>query len=149
MTRDRGGILGSLTFLLGLVFGGFLTLLLSTDEKGETRRTIKTKVKEIKKTLKDVSEKERIQEVFGEVSKEATTRYLEAKELLVAKLAGLKEAVETVDKEKYMAVVNEVTAELRKEGAMTAAQLKKLTQFLADDYKKVTKKATKTNTKNA
>jgi hypothetical protein len=33
MARNRGGIFGSITFLLGLIFGGFLTLLLSTDEK--------------------------------------------------------------------------------------------------------------------
>jgi hypothetical protein len=140
MSRNRGGIFGSITFLLGLVFGGFLTLLLSTDEKGDMKKTVKNTVSDIKQRLKEVSEKERIEAIFGDVSKEATERYQEARELFINKLAGLKQAVNTVDKEKYMAIIGEVTDELKKEGAMTAQQLKKLTNYLAEDYKKVTKK---------
>jgi gas vesicle protein len=141
MTRNRGGIFGSITFLLGLIFGGFLTLLLSTDEKGETRKEVKGKVREIKKSLKEVSERERIEAIFGDVSREATERYREAKAMLTARLAELKQAVDTIDKEKYGNVVQDVVKELKKEGQMTATQLKKLSAYLAEDYQKITKKA--------
>jgi gas vesicle protein len=141
MTRNRGGIFGSITFLLGLIFGGFLTLLLSTDEKGETRKEVKGKVREIKKSLKEVSERERIEAIFGDVSREATERYREAKAMLTARLAELKQAVDTINKEKYGNVVQDVVKELKKEGQMTATQLKKLSAYLAEDYQKITKKA--------
>jgi hypothetical protein len=140
MAQRHGGLFGSLTFLFALIFGGFLTLLLSTDEKGEIRKEVKDKLKDIKAKLKEVSEKERVQQIFGEVSKEATARYREAKALLVSRLAEVKQAVETIDKDKYQAVVDQVVTELKKEGAMTAQQLKTLTHYLSEDYKKITSK---------
>jgi archaellum component FlaD/FlaE len=98
-------------------------------------------VREIKKSLKEVSERERIEAIFGEVSREATERYHEAKGMLTARLGELKQAVDTIDKEKYGNVVQDVVKELKKEGQMTAVQLKKLSAYLAEDYQKVTKKA--------
>ena len=70
------------------------------------------------------------------------------KKVLVQKLDSLKAAVKEVDKAKYKAVVDEVVAELKKEGNMTSVQVKKLASYLAKDYQVLVAKSDKNAKKN-
>lgn len=142
MAKNKG-LFGTLTFLIGLIFGGLITLIFSTDEKGEMRESLKDRVGDLKAKLKEVSETERIKTIYGNVSKEATARYRQAKNLLIDKLALLKTSLKDVDQDKYKKVVNEVIAQLKEDGSMTATELKKLGSYLAQDYHKLVSKSVK------
>lgn len=140
MSKSRGGFLSFLSMLVGLILGGLAALLLTTDETGDTKAPVKTKIKTLKTKLREASESDRVKKIFGQTSQEATTRYRQAKDLLISKLGQLKEAVESIDKDKYKSVVETVMADLKKDGAMTATQLKKLAGYLQADYKKLAAK---------
>src|SRR5574340_1837543 len=72
-----------------------------------------------------------------EVSEEAKKIYKRAKELLEPKLIELKKTVDHIDKEKYMALVEEVMKKLGKEAKKDVKQLEKLKKQLMKEWDKL------------
>ena len=124
--KSKSGIL----LILGAIIGAITALFLSTDEKGETKETVKKKVSLLKNRLKDAKEEEVIKKIFGSKSKQVTKTYQKAKKQLATKLAKIKGSIAKIDKQKYTNVVNEIVAELKKNKEATSPQLKKLRSYL-------------------
>jgi len=124
-------------FLLGAFLGALATLLFSTDEKGETKESVKKKVTQLKVYLKDLGESERVKEIFGKNTEELKKLYRQAKEELVDQLSQLKGSIEDIDKERYAKAVGDVIEELKKDTQATGEQLTTLKKFLTEDYKKI------------
>lgn len=137
MVKNRGGIIGLITFIFGLVFGGLATLLLSTDEKGNTKAPVRGKLKTVKAGLHELTDKEKVAEIYGKASEAGLKQYQAAKVQVVQKVDALKKNLDTIDKEKYKTLVTGVVQTLKKEGAITASQLKKMSTFLYDDYQRL------------
>jgi uncharacterized protein (DUF3084 family) len=139
MAKKKGGILVLLAALVGAITAIFFT----TDEQGETKETVRGKVKALKARLKDVDEKQVAQKIFGEKSDEVLKMFRESKETVVTRLAKLKGTLDEIDKQKYLDIVTEVTEDLKHKSAVTSKQLAKLKDYLGDDYKKLTKTSVK------
>ena len=139
MARKRGGLL----LLFGAIIGAIAALFFSTNEEGETKESVKKKVKELKIQLQEAKEKDVVKKIFGAKSDELVDLFRETKEDLVKRLAGLKGSLDNIDKQKYLDVVNEVVEDLRKNTSVDSNQLSKLKKYLVDDYKKLEKPAKK------
>ncbi len=129
---------GMVTFAIGLLFGGLAALLFSTDESGKTKKNVQKGVSRVKQVMMEAADRERVREVFGKASAKANRLYAEARQNLSEKVEYLRDRFEKVDKERYSQVVNEVMTELKKDGAMTATQLKKLKNYFVEDYQRFT-----------
>ena len=95
------------------------------------------KAAELKKLMEEKEIDKKVEAIFGEVSDEAKELYLKAKELLIQKLAELKEAVEHIDKEKYMEAVEDTMKTVEKEFKKDSKKLAKLKNELVGEWEKL------------
>jgi len=123
--------------LFGTLLGGLAALFLSPTSGEENREIVAKKVKQLEKLLEDAELDKKVKEIFGEVTEEAKAIYLKAKKDIVKKLAGLKEAVESIDKEKYEKVVHDTVEILKKEFKREAKEMDKLKVELLKEWKKL------------
>jgi gas vesicle protein len=137
MYRDRGG--WGVFLMLGALIGAVAALLLGTDEEGNTKKPVKVKVKKTKVYLHDFKQDhlDPVKEVFGEKTREAKAAFDEAVERFENKLAAVKGSIESLDRDKYNEVVNDVIADLKKSSGMTTGQLKRLGSYLKNDYSEI------------
>ena len=109
------------SFFSGLVFGltaGALAgVLLAPKSGAETRE-------DIKHFAEDVADK-------------VTDKYNKVKKEVEERLVALKEAGKKIDIDSYKAMVDEVLAEFKKDGEVTAEVAKKMGQQLGNDWDKV------------
>jgi gas vesicle protein len=142
---NRGNAGWGAFFIIGALIGAFLALMFGTDENGNTKKSVKVKVKQTKDGMREFKE-ERIDpviQVFEEKTKEAKAKFDMAMEDLTGKLAALKENVKNLDREKYMKLVDEVVEDMKKTGEYTSGQLSRLKTYMATDYKEITAEAAK------
>jgi gas vesicle protein len=142
----KGKGLGAL-FVLGTIIGAITTLLFATDEKGNTKKGVKDRVSKAKGRLNEIEEVRRVQEVFGEKTQEAQQVYLQAKDEVASRVQSLRNGMDSINKAKYRLVVDEVMSELKEAGSITGSQLKKLKNFLVEDYEKLREDVVEENTK--
>lgn len=126
-------------FLMGALFGAVMVLFFGTDDEGNIKEPVRRKVVEGKEQVKEVKAKtvDPVVEVFGEKTKEAKEAFEKATEAMDKKLAAMKKSLEEIDREKYVKLVNEVLAELKKGGDYTATQLRRLKTYFIRDYEEV------------
>jgi ribosome-binding protein aMBF1 (putative translation factor) len=143
MYRNQAGWGG--IFILGALIGAFLALMFGTDENGNTKKTVKVKVKATKDGMKEIKEQriDPVIEIFEEKTKEAKEKFQLAMDDLSDKLVALKENIKNIDREKYMKIVDEVIADLKKSGNYTSTQLGKMKTYMANDYKEITAEVAK------
>jgi len=143
MYRDRAD--WGVFFILGTLLGAFLALMFGTDEQGNTKKTVKTKIKQTKDGMKEIKEQhiDPVVEVFEEKTREARAKFEAALSELEDRLAKLKTNIKELDGEKYRDVVDEVMADLKKSGNYTTDQLGRLKSYFVNDYKHITSGAAK------
>lgn len=145
MSNHRSsGVLGFFTFLIGIVAGAVAALLLATDEKGATRKEVKSKVADVKSKAKEMSESDRVKEIFGKTTAEAKRMYAVASSSLKTKVGELKDNYEKIDKKRYADAVSQVVSEFKKNNTSTAEELKRLKAYFLEDYERLTKQSKKT-----
>lgn len=128
-----------LGLLFGSILGGIAALFLSPTTGKENRELVAKKIEELKKLMEEKEIDKKVQEIFGEVSDEAKELYLKAKELLIQKLAELKETVQNIDREKYMTAVEDTMLYVQKEFKKDVKQLEKLKKQLMGEWEKLRK----------
>lgn len=126
---------GSLGFLSGLVIGGITALIVATDDKGETRPEVKSRIALGK--AKARAELVKVKEILNESWESLNQHYTKAKHDLSLKLEQIKKNVGDIDKDRYLQAVNEVVAEMKKSGTATNEQLGNIKTFLVEDYSKL------------
>lgn len=124
--------------LFGMIVGGITALFLSPGSGEENRAVVAKKIKELQKLMEEKEIDKKVVEIFGVVTDEAKTLYLKAKEELIHGLANLKEAINEIDKEKYIAEVEKVMKKLQKEAKKDVKQMEKLKETLIKDWHKLT-----------
>ena len=131
-------------FLVGLLSAavGAIAGVLFAPQSGEkTREEIAKMANKIYKELKSkASDQEKaVKEVFGEVTEAAEKKYIEVKKAMTSKVAALKTAGMSVDKDKYLAVVDEVVDEFKGDLGATKDGLLKMKKLLVRDWEKIKK----------
>jgi gas vesicle protein len=139
MSKNKGGIF--FASLLGAAAGVIGGLLLAPQSGKATRRDIIRLANELSKDIKTgVGEtKERAEEIYGKATDEAIAKYNEVKNSVIAKVATLKTAGTTIDREKYAKVVDEVVTEFKEDFIDTKSGAVKIASYLKKDWDKVKK----------
>lgn len=125
--------------MVGIIAGGVATLFLATDEKGATKKQVKSQVAKAKSKVKEVSDSERVKEIFGKSTAEAKRMYAVASSSLKTKVEEIMEQYEKIDKKRYTDAVSQVVAEFKKNNRTTSAELNKLKTYFLEDYKRLAK----------
>jgi gas vesicle protein len=139
MSKQPGSFF--LAGLLGAVAGAVGGLLLAPQSGKATRKDIVKLANDISKKIKteSVETKNRVKEVFGNVTDGAVAKYNEIKDAVVAKLAALKTAGTAIDKDKYAKVVDDVVAEFKSDFEDSKSGATKIASYLKKDWDKVKK----------
>ena len=139
-----GGIMSKrnnlgLAFLIGAAAGAIATLFMPDKQREQSKKFIAEKTKLLESKLREVDQIDAALKVFDSKSKDAVQYIDKARSMLIVQLSKLKGAVDEIDKDKYSAVVSQVVDQLKKSANLTANQVKKLTSYLEEDYKKLKK----------
>ena len=127
--------------LLAATAGAVGGLFLAPQSGKKTREDIKkilTKLsKEVQSGVKDT--KDKVKEVFGDVSDEAVAKYKKIKTAVMEKVAEVKTAGKEIDKSKYAMIVEDVVEEYKSDLKSTKDGAKKLIVQLKKDWEKIKK----------
>ncbi len=137
--QKKSGSIFGIGVLLGTVIGGLTAFFLSPKSGKENREDVMKKVGELKKLLEEKHVDEIVKDVFGELTAEAKKTYHVTKDLLIHKLAVLKENVKDIKKDNYLEILDEVMKEFKKEAKHTEKVADKLKTQLASDWEKLNK----------
>jgi gas vesicle protein len=137
--NKSSGPWGFFTFMVGIIAGGVAALFLATDEKGATKKQVRSQVAKAKSKVKEVSDSERVKEIFGKSTAEAKRMYAVASSSLKTKVGEIKEQYEKIDKKRYTDAVSQVVAEFKKNNRTTSAELNKLKTYFLEDYERLAK----------
>lgn len=137
--------------IVGAAIGGLAAFFLSPKSGKENRKMAMKKYEAIKKMLKGKSMEEVVTEIFGKVTEEGKHLYNIARDEMTLRLDTMKETIDTIDRDKYVQLVDDVIERVKKEADATKERITKLQDFLlnrmgkaeemaAEDGKKVTSK---------
>lgn len=126
-----------LLFAAGMAAGWVAKQLFDSPEMQERTKSMRITAEEWRQRLADSDEAERVREIFGKVTNEATAMYQEAKAELVDQLESLHGSFEELDKGKYLEIVAEIVSGMRENRELPEEQVKKLTRALNSDWQKV------------
>ncbi len=130
-----------LGLLFGTLVGGLAAFFLSPTSGRENRELVAKKIKELEKLLADSNIEEKVKEIFGEVTEEATSTYKKAKKEFIKELADVKETVAGLDKEKVEKVAKNTVEIIKKEAKHEGREMEKLRNELAKEWKKLSPKS--------
>jgi gas vesicle protein len=137
MSDNKKPSLFGLGVVIGTVIGAVSAFFLSPTTGEENREVAAKKIKQLKKLLQEHELDTKIKEIFGEVTEEAKAFYFKAKDELIKDLADLREKIEEIDKEKYLAIVDDLSREMKKEAKFTGKVIDKLHDHLVEDWEKI------------
>jgi gas vesicle protein len=136
-------------FLGGLVGAG-LAFFLSPRSGEENRRLVAKKAGQLRDTAADgfdnlkenlLDMKEDITEsvmaVFGEVSEATISLYEDATTLFAKQLAALQKNMDDIDKDKYLAVVDNISDILAKNKRNSATNISKMKKYWVRNWKNI------------
>lgn len=120
--------------LFGAVLGGIAAFFLSPKSGKENREMAKKKFEELRKMMKDKKVDEIVAEIYGKASVEGKKLYMTARKELDARLGQLNDAIEDLDKEKYMSLVEDVMNRVKDEKDATKDRISKLQAYLMNRW---------------
>lgn len=121
--------------LIGAILGGVAALFFGTDKQGKTKKAVQKKVKQSKEALSEAVSRDKLVEIFGEDSEKYLDQIQDMRDKASEQLAKLHKAGKKIDKDKYKEVVEDLVAKFTKKEDVTPGQMKKLTSYLASDFK--------------
>ncbi len=125
------------TLIGGIAIGLGLSMLLTPEQREKARKKVQAGAQELRKLLTDPAERERIRDIFGDVTAESRQKYMAVKDQLITTLGDLKDGWQDIDKQKYFYLVGDIIDDVRTEQKLTVRQLNKLRKYLEDDYSKL------------
>ena len=139
MSKNQGNFF--MASLMGVMAGAIGGLLLAPKSGKATRKDIIKLANQISKKIKteSIETKKRVEEIYGKTSDEALAEYNKVKDTVVAKVAALKTAGTTIDREKYVKIVDSVVADFKKDMKVTKTGAVKISAYLLKDWEKVKK----------
>jgi len=139
MSKNHGNFF--LAGLLGAMAGAIGGFLLAPQSGKATRKDIVKLANKISLKIKTetTETKTRVEKIFGKISDEAIAKYNEIKDAVVAKVASLKTTGASIDKEKYIKVVDDVVSDFKSDLLATKTGTEKISEYLKKDWDKVKK----------
>jgi gas vesicle protein len=135
-------------FGLGILFGvvaGVVAGLFASDKPGkQLRKRTGEEYEKIKKMLEERDVEGTVREIFGKITDESKTMFIDVKDQLAEKLSELREDFDKIEKDKYKSLVGEVVDEVREEKKLPTETLAKLSKYLESDFEKIKKPVKKT-----
>lgn len=130
-------------FKLGFFIGaltGIITGLFASEKPGKKlRKDALLEYQKIKKLLEEKNIDETLKKIFNDVGKESKKILIKVKDDLAMHLSNLGERWKSIDKEKYLKIVDEVIKKLKKDKKIPEKTLSKLKKYLEDDFEKIKK----------
>lgn len=124
-------------FAAGMAAGWIAKQLFDTPEVQQRTRSLIMTARDLKDRLAESDEADRVKEIFGKVTQDATAMYQDAKANLMDELESLQISFDELDKRKYLGIVSDIVAGLRDERQLPEDQVKKLTRALNSDWQKI------------
>lgn len=137
MNHHKSSGLSLGTLIGGIAIGLGLGMLLSPEQKEKARKRVQSGANDLKALLTDPAERERIMDIFGDMTKESKDKYASVKSSLIDSLDGVKNGWQGINKRKYLDLVEGVMDELRAEKKLSVRQINKLFKYLEGDYDKL------------
>ena len=140
MSNTQSSSKFGLGLLFGTVIGGLAAFFLSPTSGPENQKMVAKKIKEIEELLADSDLENKVKDIFGEATEDATLVYKKAKKNFIKALAEVKGTVESLDKEKVAEVAHETVEILKKEVKHEGKEMEKLKDELSKEWKKLSPK---------
>jgi gas vesicle protein len=121
--------------LLGAVVGGVAAFFLSPKSGKENREMVSKKMKEFEVWLNEKEVKAKAEKIWGDVSKESIDVYKKVTADLSKDIAALREKAGKINFEKYKELLNESIDKAKENYKTTPEQLKKLSNYLKEEWK--------------
>lgn len=86
-----------------------------------------------------VETEHRVRDIYGSATKTTKESYTNIKQTVAERVAAVKEAGEQIDKDKYVAIVERVVNDYKKDFEKTKNGAQKMIDFLKKDWDKVKK----------
>lgn len=132
--------------VVGAIIGGVSAFLLTPKTGKENRKLLAKKYRELQDSL-DIDIKEKVEEIFGEVTEEGTKLYKSAKKDLKKRLDEVKGKIEDFDQEKYATMVGEVIDDVKDQVQGSSKHVEKLKTYLLENWDKLAEKQEETGSK--
>lgn len=123
MSNDNRGANPLVVGFFGLLAGLAGGILLAPMSGKETREEMVSKIRDI----------------FGIYSTEYREKFEKVREIVQQRILALKKTGQSIDSEKYMAVVDEVVVDFKSDINTTKDGFEKLSKYLKKDWEKVRK----------
>ena len=125
--------------VLGGLIGAGLAFFLSPRSGEENRKMVATKALELRDKAMTAHEDitGSVQDIFGEVSAATISLYTDARELLAHNLADFQDNWDDIDKQKYLDMVDNVTAILRKDKKNNPKYIDKLKAYWTKNWRQI------------
>lgn len=148
MANSKGKFL--LAGIIGAVAGAVGGILLAPQSGKKTREDISKIASDILKQIRlgVVETEHKIKDIYGETSKSAKDSYQAIRETVAKKVAQVKEAGESVDKDKYVLIVEKVVNDFKNDFVKSKNGAVKMSEFLKKDWEKVKKAILPKETQN-
>ena len=139
MTNTKGKFL--LAGLIGAIAGAVGGILLAPQSGEKTRNDIAKLAADILKQVRlgVVETENRVKEIYGSATKSTKDSYVAVKQAVAEKVASIKEAGESIDKDRYATIVEKVVADYKKDFEKTKNGATKMVELLKKDWEKVKK----------
>lgn len=128
---------GVVLFGLGILTGWVVKHLFESPEVTQKRQALMHNLADLREKLADSDEAQRVQEIFGQVTDEATEIYQDAKEELIHELSMLRLSLDEIDKQKYVEIVNDIISDIRERNGLSEKQITNFTEALMADFSKI------------
>ncbi len=125
--------------LVGAAAGVLGGLLFAPKSGKETREEIallgERLVKQFK--LSTLETEKRVRDVFGNAGKKAKNNYKKIRKEVVARVVEVKKAGESIDKERYTKIVEDVVDSFKEDFSASKTGAQKLANYLKKDWDKI------------
>ncbi len=120
--------------IFGAVVGGLAAYFLSPRTGKENREMFKKKIKELNKMLEEGELKDRVREIYGDVTEQSKKTYTLAREELDTRLNDVKKSVDDIDKDKYKSILDDVITRVQDETKESVDRLTQLRDYFMEKF---------------
>lgn len=126
--------------LTGTVIGAVTAFFLSPKSGKENREMVAKKAEELKKLLEEKEIDKKVKEIFGELTDEAMTLYLQTREELIIYLSQLANSISEINLDDYKKGVDLTVKKAQKNTKKYSKQLDKLKVQMIKEWEKLKSK---------
>jgi hypothetical protein len=137
--RKDWPVIGSVA--LGAAVGLVAVKMMSKDDKKKINDWVNAQMKKIDDILSSDELKDRVSSIYDSVDTNTKSLFSKMYQAFLAKVYTLRDKAEDIDKSKYNKLVEDFAQQLKSDGDFNDKQLKRLKDYLTQDYKMLVEKS--------